>query len=71
MKGSLRHRGRVPGSYALWSDNPSELDLLAFSAVAETVASALLDDHLDPLVLGVSGRWSGCTTFRSHTPRGL
>ena len=45
------------GSYALWSDNPSSLDLLAFSAVAETVASALLDDHLDPVVLGVSGRW--------------
>ena len=51
------------GSYALWSDNPSSLDLLAFSAVAETVASALLDDHLDPVVLGVSGRWgSGKTT---------
>ena len=25
------------GNYALWSDNPSSLDLLAFSAVAETV----------------------------------
>ena len=50
-------------NYALWSDNPSSLDLLAFSAVAETVASALLDDHLDPVVLGVSGRWgSGKTT---------
>ena len=51
------------GNYALWSDNPSSLDLLAFSAVAETVASALLDDQLDPVVLGVSGRWgSGKTT---------
>ena len=51
------------GNYALWSDNPSSLDLLAFSAIADTVASALLDDHLDPVVLGVSGRWgSGKTT---------
>ncbi len=51
------------GDYALWSDNPSSLDLLAFSPVAETVAAALLDDHLDPVALGVSGRWgSGKTT---------
>ena len=50
-------------NYALWSDNPASLDLLAFSPVAETVASALLDDRLDPVVLGVSGRWgSGKTT---------
>ena len=42
---------------------PASLDLLAFSPVAETVASALLDDQLDPVVLGVSGRWgSGKTT---------
>ena len=51
------------GNYALWSDNPASLDLLAFSPVAETVAAALLDDRLDPVVLGVSGRWgSGKTT---------
>ena len=51
------------GDYALWSDNPASLDLLAFSPIAETVASALLDDQLDPVVLGVSGRWgSGKTT---------
>ena len=57
------HKLGAEANYALWSDNPSELDLLAFSAVAETVASALLDDYLDPLVLGVSGRWgSGKTT---------
>ena len=51
------------GNYALWSDNPSYVDLLAFSPVAETVATALLDDLLDPVALGVSGRWgSGKTT---------
>ena len=55
--------GRSAGNYALWSDNPASLDLLAFSPVAETVASVLLDDNLDPVVLGVSGRWgSGKTT---------
>ena len=49
--------------YSLWSDNPSSLDLIAFSPIAETVAAALLDDYLDPVVLGVSGRWgSGKTT---------
>lgn len=49
--------------YALWSDNPASIDLLAFSPIAETVADALLDDQLDPVVLGVSGRWgSGKTT---------
>ena len=50
------------GNCALWSDNPASLDLLAFSPVAETVASALLDDQLDPVVLGVSGRWGGRKT---------
>ena len=49
--------------FSLWSDNPASVDLLAFSPVAETVAAALLDDELDPIVLGVSGRWgSGKTT---------
>lgn len=47
----------------LWSDEPSAVDLLAFSAVAETVVDAILDDALDPVALGVSGAWgSGKTT---------
>src|SRR6266542_359785 len=47
----------------LWSDDPADVDLLAFSAVAWTVADAVLDDTLDPLALGLSGRWgSGKTT---------
>ena len=51
------------GNYALLSDNPSTVDLLAFSPVAETVAATLLDDNLDPVALGISGRWgSGKTT---------
>lgn len=47
----------------LWSDEPSAVDLLAFQAVADTVAEAVLDDSLDPLAVGVSGPWgSGKTT---------
>ena len=59
-------------NYALWSDNPASLDLLAFSPVAETVASALLDDQLDPVVLGGFGEVGqredyGPTAGRSRT----
>lgn len=50
-------------STRLWSDEPSAVDLLAFEAVAATVVDAVLDDALDPLAIGVSGRWgSGKTT---------
>ncbi len=48
---------------SLWSDDPAKTDLLSFDAVAQTVADALLDDHLDPVALGISGSWgSGKTT---------
>lgn len=47
----------------LWSDEPAKVDLLAATAIAETVADAVLDDALDPLSLGLSGPWgSGKTT---------
>lgn len=47
----------------LWSDDPDRTDLLAFDAIAETLVDAVLDDSLDPVALGVSGRWgSGKTT---------
>ena len=66
MNNVNRNENKLGGStsdFALWSDNPSSVDLLAFSPVAETVAAAILDDHLDPVALGVSGRWgSGKTT---------
>lgn len=49
--------------FRLWSDDPSSTDLLSFDAVAATVADALLDEHLDPVALGLSGTWgSGKTT---------
>lgn len=48
---------------SLWSDDPSQVDLLSFDAVAQTVADALLDEALDPIALGLSGSWgSGKTT---------
>jgi hypothetical protein len=48
---------------ALWSDDPSTLDLLSFSAISSTVVDAVLDESLDPVALGLSGEWgSGKTT---------
>lgn len=48
---------------SLWSDDPAQVDLLSFDAVAQTVADALLDEALDPVALGLSGSWgSGKTT---------
>src|SRR4051812_6088319 len=48
---------------ALWSDDPADVDFLAFDAVALTVADILLDPSLDPVALGLSGSWgSGKTT---------
>lgn len=47
----------------LWSDEPSKVDFLAFQAIAETVADAVMDDALDPIAIGLSGPWgSGKTT---------
>jgi predicted KAP-like P-loop ATPase len=49
--------------FLLWSDDPTTTDLLSFNAVAGTVTDALLDDNLDPVAIGISGRWgSGKTT---------
>ncbi|MEU5908425.1 P-loop NTPase fold protein [Micromonospora sp. NPDC047467] len=56
----------------LWSDEPHNVDLLAFSAVATTVIDAVLDETLDPLAIGVSGAWgSGKTTVLKLIESGL
>lgn len=52
-----------PAELSLWSDDPAQIDLLSFDAVAQTVVDALLDEALDPVALGLSGSWgSGKTT---------
>jgi hypothetical protein len=52
-----------PAVFPLWSDDPAEVDLLAFSAISGTIVDALLDEELDPLAIGLSGSWgSGKTT---------
>lgn len=53
-----------PGAHAfpLWSDEPADRDLLAFRAVAETVADAIFDDDLDPIAIGLSGAWGSGKT---------
>jgi molybdopterin-guanine dinucleotide biosynthesis protein len=56
----------------LWSDEPDNVDLLAFSAVASTVIEAVLDETLDPVAVGVSGAWgSGKTTVLKLVESGL
>jgi hypothetical protein len=56
----------------LWSDEPDDVDLLAFSAVAETVIDAILDEALDPVAIGISGAWgSGKTTVLRLVESGL
>lgn len=49
-------------TFPLWSDEPAERDLLAFRAVAETVADAIFDDALDPIAVGLSGAWGSGKT---------
>lgn len=49
-------------TFPLWSDEPAEKDLLAFRAVAETVADAIFDDDLDPIAIGLSGAWGSGKT---------
>jgi hypothetical protein len=49
--------------FPLWPDNPSPLDLLGFSDVAEPIVNALKRDRLDPVAIGVFGDWgSGKST---------
>jgi hypothetical protein len=58
--------------FPLWSDDPADTDLLAFDAVANTAISALLDDGLDPVAIGLSGSWgSGKTTVLGLIASGL
>lgn len=52
----------MTNTYPLWSDEPSDLDLLSFDAVAATVVDALFDDALDPVALGLSGSWGSGKT---------
>lgn len=41
----------------LWSDNPSELDLLGFADVTAPIVEAVLRDKLDPVTVGIEGDW--------------
>ncbi|MHA7146533.1 KAP family P-loop NTPase fold protein [Arthrobacter sp. TmT3-37] len=52
----------MANSFPLLSDEPAIEDLLAFRAVAETVADALFDDALDPVAVGLSGAWGSGKT---------
>lgn len=43
-------------------DEPSDIDLLAFDAVAGTIVEAVLNPDLDPIALGLSGTWGSGKT---------
>lgn len=49
-------------SYPLFLDEPTDVDLLSFDAVASTVVDAVLDPRLDPIALGLSGTWGSGKT---------
>lgn len=49
-------------SSPLFLDEPTDIDLLSFDAVASTVVDALLDPRLDPIALGLSGSWGSGKT---------
>lgn len=49
-------------NYPLFLDEPTDVDLLSFDAVAGTVVDALLDPRLDPIALGLSGVWGSGKT---------
>lgn len=49
-------------SHPLFLDEPTDVDLLSFDAVASTVVDAVLDPRLDPIALGLSGTWGSGKT---------
>ncbi|KRF31505.1 P-loop NTPase fold protein [Yonghaparkia sp. Soil809] len=52
----------IANTYPLFLDEPTDVDLLSFDAVAGTVVDALLDPRLDPIALGLSGSWGSGKT---------
>lgn len=49
-------------NYPIYLDEPADIDLLSFDAVASAVSDALLDESLDPIALGLSGSWGSGKT---------
>ena len=48
-----------PINLRLWDDNPTELDMLGFDAVVETVAGAVCSADLDPVTVALQSSWGG------------
>ncbi|CQD20031.1 KAP P-loop domain-containing protein [Mycobacterium europaeum] len=49
-------------NFPIYLDEPADIDLLSFDAVASAVSDALLDESLDPIALGLSGSWGSGKT---------
>jgi hypothetical protein len=43
----------------LWDDNPTDLDMLGFDAVVETVVAAVCSTDLDPVTVALQSSWGG------------
>ncbi|GAA3112823.1 KAP family P-loop NTPase fold protein [Kribbella aluminosa] len=48
-----------PIQLRLWDDNPTELDMLGFDAVVDTVAAAVCSPDLDPVTVALQSSWGG------------
>lgn len=48
-----------PVQLRLWDDNPTDLDMLGFDAVVETVAAAVCSSDLDPVTVALQSSWGG------------
>lgn len=59
---NVQEIGATADSYPLFLDEPTDVDLLSFDAVASTVVDAILDPRLDPIALGLSGSWGSGKT---------
>lgn len=48
-----------PLDLRLWDDNPTDLDMLGFDAVVETVVAAVCSVDLDPVTVALQSSWGG------------
>jgi hypothetical protein len=48
-----------PLALRLWDDNPTDLDMLGFDAVVETVVAAVCSADFDPVTVAIQSSWGG------------
>ncbi len=48
-----------PLDLRLWDDNPTDIDMLGFDAVVETVVAAVCSADFDPVTIAIQSSWGG------------